>query len=109
MRQETIGRCNLTSEAVAREMAEGALRHSQANVALATTGLAGPGGQDGIPAGTICFAWAFTSGHGMHVFSETKRSNGERNEVRQASADYAISRIWHYHQELLKKQQASQQ
>ncbi len=108
VRQETIDRCNLTSEAVAREMAEGALRQSEANVALATTGLAGPGKQDGIPAGTICFAWAFARGHGMHVFSETKRFKGERNEVRQASADYAISRIWHYHQELLQKQQASQ-
>ncbi|WP_446532484.1 CinA family protein [Pseudomonas bharatica] len=35
------------------------LRDSQANVAIATTGIAGPEGEGSIQPGTLCFAWAF--------------------------------------------------
>lgn len=98
VRQETIDRYNLTSEEVAREMAEGALKASRANVAIADTGVAGPGnGEGGIPAGTICFAWAFEQDGAARVFSETRKFDGDRNAVRQAGAEYAIGRIWHYH------------
>lgn len=103
VKPETIERYNLTSEEVAREMAEGALRVSRANVALADTGLAGPSsGDSDIPVGTVCFAWAFQHDDGVKTFSETRKFNGDRNEVRQTSADYMISRIWHYHNEVLK-------
>lgn len=95
---ETIERCNLTSEQVAREMAAGALQISRANVALANTGLAGPSGGDGnIPVGTVCFAWAFERGAEIRSFSETRKFNGDRNEVRQAATEYLLSRVWHYH------------
>jgi PncC family amidohydrolase len=101
---ETIERFNLTSEEVAREMAEGALRISRANVGLADTGLAGPSsGDSDIPVGTVCFAWSFERGQGVKTFSETRKFNGDRNEVRQAAADYVLSRVWHYHNELLKQ------
>lgn len=95
--RQTIDRYNLTSEEVAREMAEGALRLSRANVAIADTGLAGPGGDGDIPVGTVCFAWSFQNGDTVATYTETRRFPGERNEVRQAAAEYAISRIWHYH------------
>lgn len=98
VRQETIDRYGLTSEQVAREMAEGALRLSRANVALADTGVAGPGSsEDGVPAGTVCLAWLFAAGNQRHVFSETRRFSGDRNQVREAASEYAISRVWHYH------------
>lgn len=103
VRQETIDRCNLTSEEVAREMAEGALKIANANVAIADTGVAGPGpGEGGIPPGTICFAWSFEHEGGVTTYSETRRFDGDRNAVRRAGTDYAINRIWHYHNELLK-------
>ena len=103
VKPETIEQYNLTSEEVAREMAEGALRVSGANVALADTGLAGPSsGDSDIPVGTVCFAWAFQHKDGVQTFSETRKFNGDRNEIRQASADYMISRIWHYHNEVIK-------
>ncbi|TFW09643.1 CinA family protein [Oxalobacteraceae bacterium OM1] len=102
VKPDTIERCNLTSEEVAREMAEGALRISRANVAVSDTGLAGPSnGDSDIPVGTVCFAWSFEQDGKVHTFSETRKFNGDRNEVRQASSDYAISRIWHYHNQVL--------
>ncbi|MET0963602.1 MAG: CinA family protein [Noviherbaspirillum sp.] len=98
---ETIERYNLTSEEVAREMAEGALKATCANVALADTGVAGPGpGEGGIPAGTICFAWSFEHEGGVTTYTETRHFGGDRNEVRSAGTDYAINRIWHYHSQL---------
>jgi nicotinamide-nucleotide amidase len=101
---ETIERYNLTSEEVAREMAQGALRITRANGAVSTTGLAGPSnGDSDIPVGTVCFAWSFEHQGGVATFSETRRFNGDRNEVRSASTEYAISRIWHYHNELEKR------
>ncbi|CAN7201640.1 CinA family protein [Rhizobacter sp. LjRoot28] len=93
--KDTIDRCNLTSEEVAREMALGALRLSPANVAVANTGVT-DGTDPDIPAGTQCYAWAFEPGQaggGPRVFSETCRFDGDRNAIRQASADYALGRI----------------
>lgn len=101
VKQETIDRYNLTSEEVAREMAVGALRVSRANVAIADTGLAGPSsGDSDIPVGTICFAWAFERDGDVAVFSETRKFNGDRNEIREAGTNYVIDRIWHYHNAL---------
>nr|WP_019140313.1 CinA family protein [Noviherbaspirillum massiliense] len=100
VKPETIEKYNLTSEPVAREMVEGALHNSGANAAVANTGVAGPGGEDGIPPGTICFAWAFEHNGTTIVFSETRRFDGDRNEVRQAGTDYAIERVVYYHKQL---------
>ncbi len=94
VRKETIDRFNLTSEEVAREMVQGALQLSEANVAVANTGVAGPGtGDGGIPVGTVCFAWAFRLEEKLELCSETRRFDGDRNTVRQAAAEYAITRI----------------
>lgn len=46
------------SEPVAREMAEGALAGSDATLALAVTGIAGPGGSELKPEGRVCFGLA---------------------------------------------------
>ena len=93
----TIERCNLTSEAVAREMAAGAVAQSRANVAIANTGVA-DATDDEIPPGTQCFAWAFEHAEGkVAMFSETRRFEGDRNAIRAASADYALQRIPHYY------------
>jgi PncC family amidohydrolase len=101
VRRETIERFNLTSEQVACEMAEGALRASRANVAVADTGLAGPtNGDSDIPVGTVCFAWSFEEKGAVTTFSETRHFDGDRNEVREAATNYVIHRIWHYHNEL---------
>lgn len=94
VRHETIDRYNLTSEEVAREMVEGALRLSGADIAVSTTGVAGPDpGEGGIPPGTVCFAWGFRHGDGPRLVSETRHFDGDRNAVRLMAADYAIGRV----------------
>jgi PncC family amidohydrolase len=98
---ETIERFNLTSEQVAREMVEGALRNSRANVAISNTGLAGPSnGDSDIPVGTVCFAWGFEYHGAIVVFSETMKFDGDRNAVRKGAAEYLIERVQHYHEQL---------
>ena len=95
---DTIEHYGLTSEAVACEMASGALNNNDADVAVANTGIAGPSpGDDDTPVGTVCFAWAFRHAGEHYLFSETRRFNGERNEVRLAAAHYALERLPHYH------------
>jgi len=76
------------SEEVAREMAQGALAHSQAGVAVATTGIAGPaGGTEDKPVGTVCFAWVRV---GRTPLSRRVRFAGNREEVRHQSVRLAL-------------------
>jgi nicotinamide-nucleotide amidase len=91
VQQATIDQYNLTSEQVAREMAEGALRDSTANSAISTTGIAGPDAVDGIPAGTICFAWGFLVDGATLLFSGTRQFDGDRRNVRKQAALYAMN------------------
>lgn len=101
----TIERYGLTSEAVAWEMAMGALRDSTATVAIATTGVAGPESADGIAPGTLCFAWAL-AGEPLAVFTRTQRFFGTRTEVLQQGALYGLTRLSHYHQLWLRGERA---
>src|SRR4051812_48300189 len=52
VKQTTIDKYTLTSEEVAIEMVLGALEHSDANVAISSTGIAGPKPMDGVSVGT---------------------------------------------------------
>lgn len=99
---QTIETFNLTSVEVAREMATGALRDSTANAAIATTGILGPDDVDGIPAGTICFAWAFQVADGCYVFSHQHRFSGGRCKVQKQATEYALQCLAHFHERVLK-------
>ena len=55
---ETLADHGAVSEAVAREMADGALAHSNAALAVSVTGIAGPGGSEFKPEGRVCFGLA---------------------------------------------------
>ncbi|MEX3815533.1 CinA family protein [Paraburkholderia sp. BR13439] len=103
VRESTMKQYGLTSEAVAREMAEGALRQEGccADIAVSNTGLADGGSADGPPPGTQCFAWSFRRpGNQFVTFAETRRFSGDRNDVRSAAALYALSRVEHYFDQL---------
>lgn len=75
------------SEEVAAAMARGALAHSGAQVAVATTGIAGPGGAvPGKPVGTVCFGWAIAGA----VRTERLVFAGERQAVREQAVVHAL-------------------
>ncbi|WP_144639438.1 CinA family protein [Bordetella genomosp. 13] len=88
---------NLTSEPVARAMAEGAAHRTPANVIVANTGVADDGGR-GVPPGTQCYAWLYRrDGDTPAIYTETRQFPGDRSAVRRASALYALSRVVHHH------------
>lgn len=102
VRKKTIDKYTLTSEQVAREMADGALRRSCGNAVISTTGITGDDPIDGITPGTICFSWGFKCEGRIVLFSETKYFRGEREELRTIAARYALSRFAHFHTLALK-------
>ena len=76
---ELIAKHGAVSEEVVRAMAEGAIRHSRAQVSIAVTGIAGPGGGSAEkPVGTVWVGWC-TSGalHAIHM-----HLNGPRSTIR---------------------------
>ena len=76
------------SEATAVAMARGALKRSDAMLAVAITGIAGPGGgAPEKPVGMVCFAWVRKGGA---TISRTHQLGGNRAEVRQASVAIAL-------------------
>ncbi len=78
------------SEEVARAMAQGAITHSKAQVAVAVTGVAGPtGGSKDKPVGTVWFGWSV---NGL-VTSECMLFPGDRAAVRNATVAHALSRL----------------
>ena len=79
------------SEAVARAMAKGALLHSRAQLAVAVTGIAGPGGaSQGKPVGTVWIAVARLDA-GLH--SELLSLGGDRAAVREQTVQHALARL----------------
>ena len=80
------------SEEVAAAMAQGALANSNAQIALSTTGIAGPAGAvPGKPVGTVCFAWA--TAH--HVETERCVFSGDRHAVREQTTLHALKKLCH--------------
>ncbi|MBE0612604.1 MAG: nicotinamide-nucleotide amidase [Burkholderiales bacterium] len=87
----TLATHGAVSEQTAREMAEGALRHSHAQVAVAITGIAGPsGGSPEKPVGTVCFAWSRAKGG---TVAQTRQFKGDRESVRHQSVVVALQGV----------------
>ena len=85
----TLARQGAVSEATVRAMAEGALEHSHADVALAVTGIAGPGGGSAErPVGTVWVAWA---GKHRDTIASRYSFTGERAQVRRQSVVAALA------------------
>jgi len=88
-----IERNGAVSEPVAIAMAEGALQHSRASVAVAVTGVAGPGGGTADkPVGLVHLACAVRGGgtmHQRHLFADRGR-----DFIRQRTRDQALRMIW---------------
>ena len=85
---DTLARFGAVSEATVREMVEGALRNSQSHIALAISGIAGPGGgSPEKPVGMVWFAWGIKGGAAaarMHHLS------GSRTDIRNQAIRIAL-------------------
>lgn len=85
-----IAQFGAVSEEVAAAMASGAVANSNADIAVSTTGIAGPtGAVPGKPIGTVCFGWA----RGDQVHTERLVFTGDRHAVREQAVAHALRGI----------------
>ncbi len=88
VKPETLAAHGAVSEAVAREMAQGAVARSAAQVGLAISGVAGPGGGSAAkPVGLVCLGWALEGGE---TRSRRLQCRGGREEVRRQAVARAL-------------------
>jgi nicotinamide-nucleotide amidase len=95
---QLIAERGAVSAEVVMAMARGALRVGQADIALATSGIAGPtGGSDDKPVGLVWFGLAASGaaggGAGGRVRSDRQQFGGDRDEVRRQSVAHALRLI----------------
>ncbi len=89
--EDTLARFGAVSEAIVREMVGGALQHSQAHIALAVSGIAGPGGGTAEkPVGTVWFAWGVKGGVST---ARLYQLAGNRTEVRNQAVLIALQGV----------------
>lgn len=85
-----IAQHGAVSEEIAAAMVRGALANSDADIALSTTGIAGPtGAVPGKPIGTICFGWSV---NGM-TCTERLVFSGDRSQVRAQAVVHALDKL----------------
>lgn len=88
VKARTLARHGAVSEEVVAEMVEGALARSHAQVAVAVSGVAGPGGgSPDKPVGTVCIGWMRKGGRPR---VETRRFRGDRDTVRRRTVERAL-------------------
>jgi nicotinamide-nucleotide amidase len=88
VRSATLARYGAVSEETARSMAAGALSRSRAQVSVAVTGVAGPGGgTKHKPVGMVCIAWSRKRAAPVSV---TLHFRGGRESVRRQSVVAAL-------------------
>lgn len=100
-KESMLGVHNLTleehgavSEQTVREMAEGALNISGADIAIAVSGVAGPdGGTEEKPVGTVWFAWAARGPQGIATEAELQRFSGDRDSIRGQTVKHGIDGV----------------
>ena len=86
-----IAEFGAVSAEVARAMADGALGRSPANLAVAVTGIAGPGGATpGKPVGTV---WLAVARRGLPASAECLQLDGDRAAVREQTVHRALERL----------------
>ncbi|HEX5126402.1 MAG TPA: CinA family protein [Rhodocyclaceae bacterium] len=91
---EVLSRCGAVSEPTVSEMVKGALHRSHADVAVAISGIAGPGGGTAEkPVGTVCLAWGCRDV--AKITATTRHFAGDRTAVRLQAACAALAGLWH--------------
>ncbi len=89
--RQTLDNFGAVSEQVVIEMVEGALKNSQADIALSISGIAGPeGGTIEKPVGTVCFGWMR---RGEKALAKTFLIEGDRDQIRKQAVDFSLRGI----------------
>ena len=85
--ENTLHTQGAVSEQVAYFMAQGAAEIMESDIAIATTGIAGPEGDtEDKPVGTVCFGWYIA----RKVHTETIYLTGDRGQIRQQSIEHSL-------------------
>ena len=91
VKEETLAQFGAVSEQTAREMVLGAMKAAKADMAVATTGIAGPGGgTKEKPVGLVYIA----CGSADDIIVERCLFSGSRKEIRQASVEHALGMLY---------------
>lgn len=89
---ETLTKFGAVSEQTVKEMAQGALKYSRAQISLAITGLAGPGG--GGEAKPIGMIWFGLVGTTLPLQAHCQRFVGDREQVRSQAVEFALKMLF---------------
>ena len=90
----TLAEHGAVSEPVVREMAEGTLRLSGADISVAVSGVAGPdGGSDDKPVGAVWFAWSMRGAGGITTDTELQRFEGNRESIRMQTVIHGLKGV----------------
>ena len=88
---ETLEKYGAVSAQTAKEMVAGALAHSDADCAIAVTGIAGPdGGSAEKPVGTVFIAWAYKN---RDVRVVQQQLTGDRHQIRRQTVKIALEGV----------------
>lgn len=94
VKNATLAEHGAVSEAVVREMAEGALQLSGADIAVAVSGVAGPdGGSDDKPVGTVWFAWSTRAAGGITTDADLRHFEGNRESIRMQTVIHGLKGV----------------
>ena len=94
VKKASIDRDGAVSESVVREMAEGAIERSGADISVAVSGIAGPqGGTPQKPVGTVWLAWSI---RGKETYARCCHFEGDRDAVRRQTVEKALKGVIEY-------------
>lgn len=98
VKEDTLMTHGAVSEQTVKEMAKGALIKAGANVSIAVSGIAGPGGgTENKPVGTVWFAFAVrddnTDNSKIELFSEHRLFDGDRILVRESAINFSLNQL----------------
>lgn len=94
VQNQTLTDNGAVSEPVVKEMAEGALQLSGADISVAVSGVAGPeGGTEEKPVGTVWFAWSVRGPKGFTTDTNLQRFEGNRDSVRSQTVLHGLQGV----------------
>lgn len=91
VRAETLDKFGAVSEETVRQMTEGALARSRADIAVSVSGIAGPSG--GTPEKPVGLVWFGLAVKGRKALAESRVFPGGRSDVRRATVLHALKMV----------------